>query len=72
MAKKKTASKESKPTTAADSEKSAPADRPSALVDTRVIDRGDNLEQLHKLPENCVNLIYIDPPFNSIRGYKVF
>ncbi len=46
--------------------------RPSALIDTRVIYCGDNLEQLAKLPENCVDLIYIDPPFNSNRNYEVF
>ncbi len=28
--------------------------KPSALVDTRVIYCGDNLEQLRKLPEGCV------------------
>ena len=38
--------------------------KPSPLVDTRVIYCGDNLEQLQKLPEACVDLIYIDPPFN--------
>lgn len=46
--------------------------RPSALLDTRVIYCGDNLEQLAKLPDNCVDLIYIDPPFNSNRNYEVF
>jgi len=46
--------------------------RPSALVDTRVIYCGDNLEQLKKLPNACVDLIYIDPPFNSNRNYEVF
>ncbi|QYO64305.1 DNA methyltransferase [Leptolyngbya sp. 7M] len=46
--------------------------RPSALVDTRVIYCGDNLEQLKKLPDGCVDLIYIDPPFNSNRNYEVF
>jgi len=49
----------------------APA-KPSALVDTRVIYCGDNLEQLKKLPDACVDLIYIDPPFNSNRNYEVF
>jgi 16S rRNA G966 N2-methylase RsmD len=39
--------------------------KPSALLDTRVIYCGDNLDQLGKLPEACVDLIYIDPPFNS-------
>jgi DNA modification methylase len=42
------------------------------LVDTRVIYCGDNLEQLAKLPDACVDLIYIDPPFNSNRNYEVF
>lgn len=46
--------------------------KPSSLVDTRVIYCGDNLEQLKKLPDACVDLIYIDPPFNSNRNYKVF
>jgi DNA modification methylase len=46
--------------------------RPSALVDTRVIYCGDNLDQIKKLPDACVDLIYIDPPFNSNRNYEVF
>ena len=33
--------------------------KPSALLDTRVIYCGDNLEQLAKLPDACVDLIYI-------------
>jgi hypothetical protein len=36
--------------------------RPSSLLDTRVVYCGDNLEQLAKLPDACVDLIYIDPP----------
>jgi len=44
----------------------------SALVDTRVVWCGDNLEQLAKLPDGCVDLVYIDPPFNSNRNYEVF
>lgn len=44
----------------------------SALIDTRVIYCGDNLDQLRKLPDACVDLIYIDPPFNSNRNYEVF
>ena len=46
--------------------------RRSAVVDTRVVFCGDNLEQLRRLPEGCVDLIYIDPPFNSNRIYEVF
>src|SRR2546425_11076842 len=48
------------------------APRSSTLVDTRVIYCGDNLEQLKKLPDACVDLVYIDPPFNSNRNYEVF
>jgi DNA modification methylase len=48
------------------------AGKPSSLVDTRVVYCGDNIEQLKKLPDACVDLIYIDPPFNSNRNYEVF
>src|ERR1039458_1055495 len=50
----------------------APRLKSSSLIDTRVIYCGDNLEQLPKLPSECVDLIYIDPPFNSNRNYEVF
>jgi len=50
----------------------APRLKRSALVDTRVIYCGDNLDQLKKLPDACVDLIYIDPPFNSNRNYEIF
>jgi hypothetical protein len=46
--------------------------KPSPLLDTRVIYCGDNLDQLKKLPDGCVDLIYIDPPFNSNRNYEIF
>ena len=46
--------------------------RRSAVVDTRVVFCGDNLDQLRRLPDGCVDLIYIDPPFNSNRNYEVF
>jgi len=48
------------------------AGRPSPLLDTRVIYCGDCLDQLRRLPDQCVDLIYIDPPFNSNRNYEVF
>src|SRR5947209_20564175 len=48
------------------------APRPSALVDTRIVYCGDCLDQLPKLPDACIDLIYIDPPFNSNRNYEVF
>lgn len=46
--------------------------RKSSLIDTRIIYCGDCLDQLRKLPDACVDLIYIDPPFNSNRNYEVF
>jgi len=46
--------------------------KPSSLVDTRTAYCGDNLDQLRKLPDACVDLIYIDPPFNSNRNYEIF
>ena len=50
----------------------SPKQRPSSLVDTRVVYCGDNLDKLRELPDGCVDLIYIDPPFNSNRIYEVF
>jgi DNA modification methylase len=46
--------------------------RSSPLVDTRVVYCGDCLEKLRDLPDACVDLVYIDPPFNSNRNYEVF
>ena len=42
------------------------------MVQTQVIYCGDNLQKLKELPDKCVKLIYIDPPFNSNRDYEVF
>jgi DNA modification methylase len=44
----------------------------SSLIDTGVVYCGDNIDQLKKLPDACIDLIYIDPPFNSNRNYEVF
>src|ERR1700758_5462293 len=46
--------------------------RPPTLAETEVIYCGANLDQLRKLPGACIDLIYIDPPFNSNRNYEVF
>ena len=46
--------------------------RPSSLLDTRIVYCGDCLDQLKQLPDHCVDLCYIDPPFNSNRNYEVF
>jgi hypothetical protein len=53
--------KDAPPTTPA-----APAGRPSALLDTRVIYCGDNLEQLAKLPDACV-----DRPMKSSASSRI-
>jgi hypothetical protein len=73
MAKKGTAGKRTKksipdePRAAIAAALQPPAGRPSSLLDTRVIYCGDKLEHLGKLPDKCIDLIYIDPPFNSNR-----
>ena len=73
MPRKKTAKPAAEPPSAGQTPPAAPLKaRPSPLVDTRVIYCGDNLEQLKKLPDGCIDLIYIDPPFNSNRNYEVF
>jgi len=50
--------------------------RPRSLepitFDPYTIYRGDCLEILKEFPSGCVDLIYIDPPFNSNRNYEVF
>lgn len=50
-----------------DSKKVATSGKPSSLVDTRVVYCGDNLDQLRKLPDACVDLVYIDPPLSGER-----
>jgi site-specific DNA-methyltransferase (adenine-specific) len=37
---------------------------------TNTIYRGDNLEIMRAMPDNCVDLIYIDPPFFTQKDYK--
>ena len=32
---------------------------------------GDNLEVMRDFPSECVDLVYLDPPFNSNRSYNV-
>ena len=41
-------------------------------LQTQLIFCGDNLQKLRELPDECIDLIYIDPPFNSGRSYEVF
>ncbi|HEY4473613.1 MAG TPA: DNA methyltransferase [Candidatus Paceibacterota bacterium] len=39
---------------------------------TSAIYCGDNLDMLKEVPDESVDLIYIDPPFNSNRSYEIF
>jgi len=67
-----TQSKQPKKQAEGEAQAASPRLKSSSLIDTRVIYCGDNLEQLKKLPDGCVDLVYIDPPFNSNRNYEVF
>ena len=71
MAKKGTSAKRAKTEVSAAATAAAHG-RPLALLDTRFVHCGDRLEQLRKLPDACVDPVYIDPPFNSNRNYEVF
>lgn len=44
---------------------------PVSYLETGVIYCDDNLSRLSQFPENCVDLIYLDPPFFSNRNYEV-
>lgn len=44
----------------------------SPVLDTRIIYCGDNLDKLKDIPDKYIDLVYIDPPFNSNRNYEVF
>ena len=41
------------------------------MHENRTLIRGDNLEEMRKLPDESVDLIATDPPFNSKRDYFV-
>ena len=41
-------------------------------MDTNILYYGDNLEILRKyIPDNSIDLIYLDPPFNSKATYNI-
>lgn len=44
---------------------------PSRDIQTSTIYCGDNLDRLRSMPDECVDLIYLDPPFFSNRNYEV-
>lgn len=47
-------------------------DYPTAQIQTQIIYCGDCLQKLTGFPDTSIDLIYIDPPFNSNRNYEVF
>jgi site-specific DNA-methyltransferase (adenine-specific) len=44
---------------------------PIGYLETGVLICGDNLERLADFPDECVDLIYLDPPFFTNRHYEV-
>jgi|WetSurMetagenome_2_1015567.scaffolds.fasta_scaffold106541_1 DNA modification methylase len=44
----------------------------SYQLKTQTIYCGDNLKMLTDIPDDSIDLCYIDPPFNSNRNYEVF
>lgn len=44
---------------------------PVTYLETGVLYCAENLERLAELPDGCVDLIYLDPPFFSNRTYEV-
>ena len=41
------------------------------MHENRTLVRGDNLEEMRRFPDECIDLIATDPPFNSKRDYFV-
>ena len=41
------------------------------MYENRTLVRGDNLEEMRRFPDACIDLIATDPPFNSKRDYFV-
>lgn len=44
---------------------------PVSYLETGVLYCDDNLSRLVQFPEDCIDLIYLDPPFFSNRSYEV-
>jgi len=44
---------------------------PVRYLETGVLYRADNLQRLREFPDDCIDLIYLDPPFFSNRNYEV-
>lgn len=44
---------------------------PIGYLETSVLICGENLERLAEFPDECIDLVYLDPPFFSNRQYEV-
>src|SRR5579859_7029763 len=44
---------------------------PIGYLETGIIFCADNLDRLPEIPDECIDLIYLDPPFFSNRVYEV-
>ena len=44
---------------------------PISFLETGVLQREDNLHALARFPSECIDLVYLDPPFFSNRHYEV-
>jgi DNA modification methylase len=44
---------------------------PVRFLETGTLHCGDNLQVMREIPDECVDLIYLDPPFFSNRNYEV-
>lgn len=42
---------------------------PVGYLETSVLYCGDNLHRLTQFPSECIDLIYLDPPFFSNKNY---
>ena len=49
----------------------APSVAPIGYLETGIIFCADNLDRLPEIPDECIDLIYLDPPFFSNRQYEV-
>ena len=43
----------------------------SSILQSNILYYGDNLQLMKELPSDSIDLIYLDPPFNSKRNYNV-
>ena len=50
----------------------APIELPAAPVPVDTLLRGDCIAQMASLPDNCIDMIFADPPYNLQLGGDLF